>query len=790
MEQYNKSGLIYHSLDIKVEFDEKEQKYKKMFVGAPPKYANITMKRHCDESKNSCIVFMGPNYGNIIGFDVDNKDDSVERFRELCETEEIDIDTFTHSTMNGGFHYIYKLSDKQALILEKMDFKSFDSSKEIDSNKIFGMHIDVKYKNQILFGYSNVKYGKKTLKYVIENDSVPVIMPDIMFDEIVKKYKSKDSLKSKPVKETKKIESKNIVIESANNDNDNKLRLYLDCLNASRIDSYDDWIRIGAIIYNEKGSFKLFDEYSKKSEKYDQHSVKKLWLGYKEERKKKATIKCLRKLAIADNINKYKESYEFDEASMYQFLYDHPKDDNTYAALFKYYYGDLFVYDKENNKWYHRNKFGIWDSDNEALYVLDYINLLKIKIASYIDSEYEKDEYEDDDNTDNHKKKRFAINNYLMSTKNKLLIIKDMTSKFQKKGVFTKFDNVNHDIIAFENGVFDLKTKEFRKAKAEEYVLTTTGYEYSKVDKSFINELNKILESIQPNKETLNYLLKTLALSLSGSAKTEHFYMWLGNGSNGKSLLYQIMRNMLGGYFDCMEISYLAKDNYIRAGGADPEMAKKKSSRLVITSEPDDGMALKSSAVKKISGGDELQVRNLYGNSFNFVPRFQLIILSNNAIEIQGSDGGIVRRFRLINFPIKFVKNPTKENERPIDIKLKDKLDNINYKLAMFEILLSYYDLYNKEGLEMPDEIRIPTEEYIGENDPVKEFIENTIEITGNKNDFIKSSELYEMYKDSKLKHMTQQQFSVTLRQKGYQSKKNNYVYWVGMKLKLNNIGD
>ena len=179
----------------------------------------------------------------------------------------------------------------------------------------------------------------------------------------------------------------------------------------------------------------------------------------------------------------------------------------------------------------------------------------------------------------------------------------------------------------------------------------------------------------------------------------EEFYNWIGNGRNGKGLLRDLISNTLGEYFDNMEIEYLCKNkDGQHANSADPVMARKKNSRIVVTTEPEGDVNLRCAKLKQISGRDPVQVRDLYKSPFNFIPKFKLIIQTNQEPIIDGSDGGIIGRLRFIKFPIKFVDDPKFENQKKIDRTIKPKIKENKYRLAFFQILLDHYNDFILQG--------------------------------------------------------------------------------------------
>jgi hypothetical protein len=119
---------------------------------------------------------------------------------------------------------------------------------------------------------------------------------------------------SKEVKQQIKKESQTDVtpmtsiLDNKPSDKDELLNQYLECLNKERCNKYDVWLKIGATIYNEQGSFILFDNWSKlMPEKYTLEGCQKAWKSFDEKREKIITIKTLIKWGKEDNPEKFEE---------------------------------------------------------------------------------------------------------------------------------------------------------------------------------------------------------------------------------------------------------------------------------------------------------------------------------------------------------------------------------------------------------------------------------------------------------------------------------------------------
>jgi len=782
LDKLNKHDIVYYSIilqpkydDLKKElysYDEFKRLKKEPLSATMPKYANKTLKILYNKDYNASIIPLGKSY-NLIGIDVDCKDDTIEQFENICIENDVMLNTLTLKTMNNGYHYYFTLSDVQ---------KKKISGLTALTGALFNLHIDVKYNNQVFFGPS-VMIADKIYKYEISIDSKPMILPDFLFDEILKCYinQTKQSPKPKKIAKDKPIKENNnklkIIIF---NENDVKLKLYLDCLQDFRFDDYDEWIRIGAVIFNENGSFELFNEYSKKSKKYttiDDCMTK--WNSYSKDHDKVATMKTLMELAKYDNYSMFVDALLKDtNANMIEILF-YNIDDVLCAYLFYSLSPKSYIYDVTNKNWYKINTYGIYEMDKECLNIKGDIN--KILLHEIEKLYMAKCRQLDEEQKTKLTIKYLNIRKYLHYNGNKGKIISELCLLYKHDKFYEQADNVNNKLLAFNNGVYDLEIFEFRNAKPEELITCTTGFDYKEQNITKSNELEKILESIMPDIEERSYLLTTIALGLIGELMMECFYIWIGNGANGKGVLRDFISATFGNYFDNMEIEYLCKNKHgVHASAADPVMARKKNCRLVITTEPDGDVNINCGKLKQVSGGDPLQVRFLFKDPFNFIPKFYLIIQTNENIAINGYDGGIIRRLKFIKFPNKFVDDPIKDNERKIDRTLKPKIQKGEFRIEFFEILVEHYKKFkntNDTKLTMPSRFKNDTETYLNENDPVAQFIQAKLIKTNNEKDCILSSALYKEYcdyYDGDNKRINTMQFKTIMSNKGFETKRFN----------------
>lgn len=90
-------------------------------------------------------------------------------------------------------------------------------------------------------------------------------------------------------------------------------------------------------------------------------------------------------------------------------------------------------------------------------------------------------------------------------------------------------------------------------------------------------------------------------------------YMLVGSGGNGKSILLNLLRICFRTrrYYGTMSSTEFTVSKNASAPGASPELAKNKSSRLLIVNELEAGAKLKAVKMKELTGTDEVNARNL-----------------------------------------------------------------------------------------------------------------------------------------------------------------------------------
>ena len=360
--------------------------------------------------------------------------------------------------------------------------------------------------------------------------------------------------------------------------------------------------------------------------------------------------------------------------------------DWDYAMVLYHLFKDKYVCSSiTNKKWYVFNKHR-WEKDEGQRLRMaiskDLFELYSAKQSQYLS---ESQHYEPSD--ENHEKFQRKIKKIaeicikLKKTNDKNNIMREAMEIFFDQD-FTKNIDSNPYLLCFTNGVFDFKSKQFRDGYPQDYITKTTGIPYMTYnsDKSgeIGNEIMTFMEQLFPQTELCRYMWDHLASVLIGIKKEHAFNIYRGSGSNGKSILTDLMSQCLGDYKGTVPIT-LVTDKRSSIGGATPEVMQLKGVRYAVMQEPSKDAIINEGIMKELTGGDPLLGRALYCDSEIFIPQFSLVVCTNALFEIKSNDDGTWRRMKLVDFLAKFISEGETHTDDtkyvfPKDKSLKEKL--------------------------------------------------------------------------------------------------------------------
>jgi P4 family phage/plasmid primase-like protien len=226
-----------------------------------------------------------------------------------------------------------------------------------------------------------------------------------------------------------------------------------------------------------------------------------------------------------------------------------------------------------------------------------------------------------------------------------------------------------------------------------------------------------------------------------------------GVGSNGKSLLLNLVKEVMGdNYCRKMSLQFLL-DQRTKSSGADPSIMDLERARLAHYSESNPDDKLNIAKIKEITGQEFISGRNLYEKQKNFRPTCHHVITTNHVFQLETNENGVWRRMRLYTFKHVFKTEPDPSNpfEKKEDPKLAMELsNNPAIKEACLSVLVEYYarlqNLYGGCLSNVPQPtIERETEDYRNSQDKINRFINDFIIVSNDSE--LAVSELVEAYK-------------------------------------------
>lgn len=519
-------------------------------------------------------------------------------------------------------------------------------------------------------------------------------------------------------------------------DDDNIIRAskLVDILSFKRSDNYHDWIRVGWALHNtHKALLSTWSVFSKRSKKFKEGECERLWYCM---RPSGLTIRSLMSWAKDDNIKEY-NNYMSEE---FNFMIKKNKSDNTFgiANAFHNAYQDRFVCintSKPLGDWYHF-KNNRWFPGNGSLLLI----LSKEFSNKYIEASTNMNTLAMED-SGGEKKTLLEKSAVYGKVADKLQdicfkekILREAKHIFYDNQFMDKLDE-NPNLIGYQNGVYDLEKCEFRQGHPDDHISFTTRLDYIPWSENnpYKKHIEDFFEKVLVNKNVREYFLKVLSTTVSGFNREEKFYFCTGVGSNGKSLTFALLSKALGDYYLPCPITILTRKRNA-SNAASPEIIKMKGPRGSVFQEPGMDEELNIGIFKELSGNDEIQCRDLFAGSKEmciFKPQLTHFMACNDMLEIKGTDNGTWRRIVKIDFASEFLDNPEPNNplQFKIDENLKEKIDKWAPHFNSYLINI-YTTQYSKVGkLVTPEEVLVSTKNYRKDQDVMREYYDNCIEI-------------------------------------------------------------
>ena len=522
-----------------------------------------------------------------------------------------------------------------------------------------------------------------------------------------------------------------------------------DALNYIDADEYDDWINIWMALKYAFGDdgWDIASTWAKTSAKYDKRTAHRKWNSLKPNGT--ITVGTIYHQARKEGWKPVEEMTDLGNV-------------NRLVTL----YGEDLRYIRRIKAWLN------WDGtrfvENDSLNVL---SASKLTVESIL-GELSKIPVEDRERTF-----KWAMNS---QSSMRIKAMMELASSDRRLAIFPEQLDSDPYLLGVRNGVVDLRNGELLQAIRDQLITKQASVSYV-LGAECPGWLEFLDEIMLGDMEMVSYLQRVMGYCLTGDISEQCMFVEWGNGNNGKSVMNDVVMNILGDYGRTVP-----PETFLVSSGSDRvpnDLAGLKGVRFVMCSEPEDSRALKEGLVKSATGGDKIPARFLFKEWFEFYPQFKLALVTNHKPRIKGDDVGIWRRIRLIGFEYSV---PAEKRDKHLVKALLEERDGI------FQWLLEGCLTWQRYGLNEPGSVLKATNEYRNEEDLVRcWFLDNCKKIESS--DEIESRKLYANYRAWMMSEgagnwtMTHNKFGKRLRELGFEkfsSKKNGLTAYCGIELK------
>ena len=255
------------------------------------------------------------------------------------------------------------------------------------------------------------------------------------------------------------------------------------------------------------------------------------------------------------------------------------------------------------------------------------------------------------------------------------------------------------------------------------------------------------------------FLQIVLGYGLTGSVDEQAMFLFLGDGSAGKTTLSNYLRDLLGHFYAGFPASMITEHSKSRqyssaSPSPNPFLNHLERVRMAFCTEVDSESVVKIAEMKKMTGNESLNYRLLQENEIRAMrPYFKMFLLCNTLPAIKDENSATWRRIFVLFFPALFVVDPDENDirQRPINREIENILrEKINTEAMLrwlVEGSIKYFKLGNA-GINSvaPEIVKTEKKNYQEDGDFIGKFISEKIKVTKNQSDKIEASDLYSTY--------------------------------------------
>lgn len=271
-------------------------------------------------------------------------------------------------------------------------------------------------------------------------------------------------------------------------------------------------------------------------------------------------------------------------------------------------------------------------------------------------------------------------------------------------------------MLCVGNGVVDLRTGELHPHDPDYMMLrrTTVDYVPDATHRDWVTALGALPADCG---DYMQVFMGTGCVGLQPSDDTMHF--WVGAGRNGKTTVAGAAMDALG--------DYAAVVSSMLLGGSKPGHPTVKMElfrrRLAVVEELQEGHQLDESRVKEITGSAGITGNRMHRDPVTFAPTHSMIVATNHAPRVTGTDRGIWRRLVAVPFDNLYQPDTPGYDQ---SLRLRLRAGRVQQQ-AVLAWLVDGARRYHRAGQVLPgipQSVAARTDQWRYDGDPLARFVE------------------------------------------------------------------
>jgi len=330
--------------------------------------------------------------------------------------------------------------------------------------------------------------------------------------------------------------------------------------------------------------------------------------------------------------------------------------------------------------------------------------------------------------------------------------------------------------VLFTNGYYDVPRGIFVPTTSPDFdpdvvFMASTGYDFdmSLLDQGYMENIRRRLFDLPFGDEMGHHYLLRLARGASGD-KQKKFIAGIGSSNTGKSAISSALKHALGHYYG----AWNAANMCYKPNSSQDEAQKQRwiyllrYKRIIVSNELTvGGLGLDGNMLKKLSNGgmDDITAREHQKNEQEFQVAFLPLLFAQDLDRIRPMDDAVMTRLEGIHYQKVYVDEPSNEYELKIDRGLDQEVQTMRFRVNLMALFFETYKLWHDAGRceVVPECVKVAVKEVVGTETNIIDSFLSEFEITGNPEDFVRSSDIEEWMKRGKY-HVTMTKLGLELK--------------------------